>query len=136
MSKQYKFQLVKNAGTHYQEGKEYRAGDTIVSSENLQDKFPGKFLLVDVESIVPKTPALDNAVPIVDEGAEEEEEGNEDAGKKTIVPPKDVGMTVRPTPKNGKFKVLRDDTGEVIAENLGKRDARDLAAGKTITIEA
>ena len=133
MSEQFTFVIVKGGGSHFDKDREYTEGQQIVTSDNLQEIFPGKFMLVDKANVTPTTPPMDFAkgaavaVPPVQPPAVAVPQGN------VIVPPKGVGLSAKRAAGN-KYTVTRDDTGEVIAKGVSKRDAKDLCNGETITI--
>jgi hypothetical protein len=134
MSERFTFQIVKGGGSHYaRDGKEYVEGQNIESDEDLQATFPGKFILTDKKQITPTTPPMDFAETTGGNAATATPPPPPPPAGNTIMPPKGVGLSAKRAAGN-KYTVTRDDTGEVIAKGISKRDAKDLCSGEAITI--
>jgi hypothetical protein len=139
MSERFIFQIVKGGGSHHtSDGREYTEGQNIESDEDLQEKFPGKFILTDKRQLTPTAPAMDFAKPAATNGntaiATPPAAVVTPPAGNILTPPKGVGLSAKRVAGN-KYNVSRDDTGEVIAKGISKRDAKDLCDGEPITIE-
>jgi hypothetical protein len=137
MATKFVFQIVAGGGSHHHsDGKEYTAGQNIETSEDLAERFPGKFILVDKARVAPETPALD-LVAEQDKADQQPAKAVAASTRKSaatiITPPKGVKLVAKAV-GGFKFNVIREDSGEVIAAKVTKRTANDLVRGETVEV--